>query len=149
MIRIFFLLTVAFPLVGCTSIEVHPLQYNAKIREINLIINPNVIVHDFVPFMEQNFSNRGIALKRVPEFTSLKENEYGIRYSAWQSWDFTSYLSDAYVHIYRGNLLVAYGKYHLIGGSACLSLFKWQGTEAKMRPVFEELLKNYPRLQSN
>ena len=144
MVRLFFLLPIIFFLVGCTSVEVRPLQYDAQNHEIILIDNPKVIVHDFVPIMEQFFSQHGIALKRASQFTQLGEKEYGIRYSAKQSWDFTTYLSDAYVNVYRGNMLVAYGKYHLIGGSACLSLFKWQGTETKMGPVLDELLKNYP-----
>lgn len=146
MIRFFMLLSVVVFLAGCTSVEVQPLKYDAKNHEIILIDNPKVIVDDFVPVMERFFSQRGIALRRAPEFTHLGENEYGIRYSARRSWDFTAYLSDAYVNVYKGNLLVAYGKYHLIGGSACLSLFKWQGTETKMGPVLDELLKNYPTI---
>ena len=139
------LLSIVLCLVGCTSIDVSPLQYDAKIKEITLIDNPKVIVHDFVPVMEHFLAQYGIGLKRVSEFTQLRSNEYGIRYSATQSWDLTTYLSDAYVNVYKGNTLVAEGKYHLIGGSFCFSLLKWQGTETKMKPVFEELFKNFPK----
>ena len=142
-IRTLLLAAAVFILAGCTSIEVRPLPYDAQLKEISLIDNPRVIVHDFVSVMEEHFSRHGIALKQVPQFAQIGENTYAIRYSAQQSWDFTTYLSDAYVNVYKGNLLVACGKYHLIGGSACLSLLKWQGTEKKMAPVFEELLKNY------
>ena len=144
MIRIL-LFSIVFCLVGCTSIDVSPLQYDAKIKEITLIDNPKVIVHDFVPVIERFFAQYGIGVRRVSEFTQLRSNEYGIRYSATQSWDLTTYLSDAYVNVYKGNMLVAEGRYHLIGGSFCMSLFKWQGTETKMKPVFEELLKNFPK----
>ena len=136
----------ALILVGCTSIEVRPLHYDSEISEISLIDNPKVIIDDFVPIMEKHFSEHNIALKRVPESTQLGKQEYGIRYSAKQSWDFTTYLSDAHVNVYKGNLLIADGRYHLIGGSACLSLFKWRGTEAKMRSVYDKLLENYPKL---
>ena len=132
-------------LAGCTSIDVTPLQYDAKIKEIYLIDNPKVIVDDFVPVMERYFAQYGIGLRRVSEFTQLRSNQYGIRYSARQSWDFTTYLSDAFVNVYKGNMLVAEGKYHLIGGSFCFSFFKWQGTETKMKPVYEELMKNFPK----
>ena len=129
--------------VGCTSIKVQPLKYDPELKEINLLDNPKVIVEDFVPVMEQHFSKHGLALKRVPQFAQLNENEYGIRYSARRSWDFATYLSLAYVNIYKGNKLVAEGNYHLIGGGG-FSLFKWQGTETKLAPMYDELLKNYP-----
>ena len=88
-------------------------------------------------------SARDRACKKVGK-CYLEKDEYGIRYSARQSWTFVTYLSDAYVRIYKGNLLVAEGRYHLIGQFFCLSLFKWQGTETKMKPVYDELLKNFP-----
>ena len=142
--RVLFLCAVAFGLVGCTSIEVKPLAYDPELTEISLIDNPRVIVHDFVPVLEKHLAERGIGLKRVSEFAQLERDEYGIRYSARQSWTFVTYLSDAYVRIYKGNLLVAEGRYHLIGQFFCLSLFKWQGTETKMKPVYDELLKKFP-----
>ena len=147
MIRSFVVCVGVFFLAGCTAINVRPLPYDAQNREIALIDNPKVIVNDFVPVMERHFSRHGIALKRVSEFTQLKDNEYGIRYSAKRSWTVVAYLSDAYVRIYKGNVLVAEGSYHLGGRSFCLSPFKWQGTETKMTPVFDELLKNYPEIK--
>ena len=140
--RMLLMIAVAFCLIGCTSIKVRPLQYDSELKEINLIDNPKVIVDDFVPVMEKHFATHGIALKRVPEFTQLNANEYGIRYSARQTWDFSTYLCDAYVNIYKGNMLVADGVYHLIGGGG-FSLLKWQGTETKLTPLYNELLKNY------
>ncbi len=145
--RMLVLLAAVICLAGCTSIDVRPLQYAADLKEIKLLDNPKVIVDDFVPVMEWNFSQRGIALKRVPQFTQVGANEYSIRYSARRSWDLTTYLSDAYVNVYKGNLLVAYGKYHLTGGAWSLSLLKWQGVETKMKPVYNELLKNYPKVE--
>ena len=131
-------------LAGCTSIEVEPLRYDPALKEIHLIENPKVVVHDFVPVLEQNFSQHGIVIKRFSKFTQLGKDEYGIRYTAKQSWTLLSYLSEAAVEVYKGNELVAEGKYHLLGRSACLSPLKWQGTETKMKPLYDELLKNYP-----
>lgn len=145
MIRLLMMVTAALCFVGCTSIDVSPLPYDSKIKEICLIDNPKVIVDDFVPVMERTFARYGIGLRRVSEFTQLRANEYGIRYSARQSWDLTTYLSDAFVNVYKGNMLIAEGRYHLIGGSFCMSLFKWQGTETKMKPVYDELLQNFPK----
>ena len=108
-----------------------------------------MIIDDFVPVMEDYFSEHGLVLKHAPAITQLGENEYGIRYSAKQSWDFKTYLADAYVNVYKGKALVAEGKYHLIGGCFCLSLFKWQGIETKMRPIYEKLLKDYPKVGKN
>ena len=141
--RILLPIAVALCLAGCTSIQVRPLPYDAQIKDIKLIENPKVIVDDFVPVMEQNFSQHGIALKHFAESARIGENEYAIRYSAKRSWTVVPYLADAYVKVYKGDMIVAEGKYHLIGRSVCLSIFKWQSVETKMKPVFDELLKNY------
>ena len=139
------LFSVVLCLVGCsTNIEVSPLQYDKNLKEISLINNPKVIVRQYVPTLELYFARHGIGVKRVSESTELGPDEYGIRYSARQSWTITTYLSDAYVDVYKGNKVVAVGKFHLVGGSFCLSLSKWNRTETKMKPVLEELLKNYP-----
>ena len=144
MIRLL-LFSVVLCLVGCsTNIEVSPLPYDENLKEISLINNPRVIVRQYVPTLELYFARHGIGVKQVSEFTPLGPDEYGIRYSAKQSWTITTYLSDAYVNVYKGNKLVAGGKFHLVGGSFSLSLSKWNRTETKMKPVLEELLKNYP-----
>ena len=141
--RILLPLAVVLCLAGCTSIEVRPLPYDAQVKDIKLIENPKVIVDDFVPVMEKYFSQHGIGLKHFAESARVGENEYVIRYSAKRSWMVVPYLSDAHVKVYKGDMIVAECKYHLIGRSICLSLYKWQGVETKMQPVFDELLKNY------
>lgn len=138
------LLTAMFFLAGCTSVVVCPLPYDANLKEIKLLNNPAVIVDDFVPVMEKYFMEHGIALNRVPESASIGANEYGIRYSARRSWTVIPYLSLAYVRIFKGERLVAEGNYYLSGHSFCLSPYKWQGVETKMKPVYDELLKKYP-----
>ena len=138
------LLTALIFLAGCTSINVRPLRYDANLKEIKLLDNPKVIVSDFVPVMGKIFAQHGITLRQVSESTRLGEKEYGIRYSAKRSWTVVPYLSQAYVKVYQGDAIVAEGTYELIGRSVCLSLYKWQGVETKMKPVYDELLKNYP-----
>lgn len=145
--RILLPLAVVLCLAGCTSIEVRPLPYDAQIKDIKLIENPKVIVDDFVPVMEKNFSRHGIGLKHFTESARVGENEYVIRYSAKRSWMVLPYLADANVRVYKGSMIVAEGKYHLIGRFFCLSPYKWQGVETKMQPVFDELLKNYRNRQ--
>lgn len=142
--RMLVLFTAMICLAGCTSVVVSPLPYDANLKEIKLLNNPKVIVDDFVPVLEKHFLDHGIALTRVPEFASLGENEYGIRYSARRSWTVVPYLSLAYVKIFKGERIVAEGNYYLSGHSLCLSPYKWQGVETKMKPVYDELLKNYP-----
>ena len=147
-IGILSLLALAFLLAGCTSIDVFPLPYDAQAKEIKLMDNPDVIVRDFVPVMNKHFSEHGITLTRAPENTTIGENEYVIRYSAKRSWFVAPYLSTAYVKVYKGSRIVAEGNYELIGRFFCLSPYKWQGVETKMKPLYDELLKNYPENQS-
>ena len=142
--RMLALLAAMFFLAGCTSVIVSPLPYDANLKEIKLLNNPAVIVDDFVPVLEKYFLEHGIALNRVPGTANIGANEYGIRYTARRSWTVLPYLSLAYVRIFKGERLVAEGNYYLSGHSFCLSPYKWQGVETKMKPVYDELLKNYP-----
>lgn len=62
-------------------------------------------------------------------------------YTALQSWDFTTYLSHAELRLYKENLRIGYGIYHLDGGG--LSLMKWGSVKSKMTPVVNEMLGQY------
>ena len=82
----------------------------------------------------------------VPQYYVANPNEYVIQYDARQSWDFSPYLSDATIRVIQNNLTMAKGKYHHVGRSCSLDIFtKWRGTEWKMKDIYDELLKNYPK----
>ena len=132
-------------LCGCNSYKVVPLPYDEELKDIAVVDNPRVIVHDFVDVMADEFAARNIKLRHVAAEQAEKSNGYVIRYDARQSWDFTTYLSDATIRISRNGMPVASGKYHHVGESLSLDIFtKWRETEWKMKDVYDELLKNFP-----
>lgn len=133
---------------GCNSYKVTALPYDPELRQVVVVRNPEVIVKDFVEVMIDEFSERGIKVLVMPSNYAAKPTEYVIRYIALQSWDLSTYLSDATIRISKDDIVLAKGRYHHVGGSCSLDIFtKWRGTEWKMGDLYDELLKNYPKRQ--
>ena len=131
---------------GCNSYNVQALPYDAGLKSVTVIANPKVAVHDFVDVMVDEFNARNIKVVSAPPNYVAKPEEYIIRYDARRSWDISDYLSDATVRITRDDMTLGKGKYHHVGQSFSFDLFtKWRGTEWKMKDVYDELLKNYPK----
>jgi hypothetical protein len=66
-----------------------------------------------------------------------------LTYTARQSWDLGTYLSQAEIVMRQQGQRVAYAEYHLVGGGG-LCPMKWDSVKTKMDPVFDELLQNCP-----
>jgi len=131
---------------GCNSYDVQALPYDPGMKHVVVIDNPKVLVPDFVEVMADEFNARNIKVYSAPYNYVSKPNEYVVRYIALRSWDFSPYLADATVRISKNDLSVAKGHYHHLGGSASLDIFtKWRGTEWKMKDLYDELLKNFPK----
>lgn len=131
--------------IGCQSYDVRPLKYDPEMKSVTVVKNPKVIVPDSLNVMEDEFGARGIPVMIAHANHVAKEGEYVVTYDARQSWDFTSYLSDANVHVVKDNLLLGRGHYHHNGRSMSLSLWKWQGTRTKMVPLYGKLLQEWKK----
>jgi len=133
-------------LCGCNSYKVSSLPYDVELKEITVVDNPRVVVGDFVDVMTDAFASRNIKLRYVSDGRGEMSDGYVLCYDARQSWDFTTYLSDATIRISKNGMPIASGKYHHVGQSFSLDLFtKWRSVEWKMKDVYDELLKNYPK----
>lgn len=75
-------------------------------KSVTVVQNPKVIVPDFLNVMEDEFGARGIPVMIANANHVAKAGEYVVTYDARQSWDFTTYLSDANVRIVKDNLLL-------------------------------------------
>lgn len=95
--------------------------------------------------LQDEIEEHGIPVMIAHANHVAKEGEYVVTYDAWQSWDFTTYLSDAKVRVVKDNLLLGRGHYHHRGGSMSLSLWKWQGTQEKMAPLYGKLLQEWKK----
>ena len=103
-------------------------------------------MRDFVDVMVDEFNARNIKVLSAPPDYAAKLEEYVIRYDARRSWDVSDYLSDAIVRISKDNMTLGKGRYHYVGRSFSLDVFtKWRGTEWKMKDLYDELLRNYPK----
>jgi hypothetical protein len=127
-------------LSGCTSIQVEPLA--VRPTKICIEQNPKVQVSDFVSVVQRGLKDRGInseVFAQVPASC-----EYRMTYVAYRSWDFVPYLSSADLEVWDSEQRrVGAAHYHLRGKGG-MSMAKWQGTQTKMAPVLDQLLKDMP-----
>ncbi|WXL25305.1 Sbal_3080 family lipoprotein [Ectopseudomonas mendocina] len=146
------LLTVAalFTLLGgCTAVQVSPLH--SINQHVCIEENPAVKVDDFIPVLQSGFARHGIQTK-VHSTIQSGECSHIVTYTARRSWDMAPYLSSAEINVLDSQRRqLASGTYHLRGKGG-LSLMKWQGTEAKIGPVIDEMLartqvENLPMVQ--
>ncbi len=128
-------------LCGCTQITVDPLDRELEVRHVCIEDNPAVIVPGFVDVVRDGFQRHGIETE-VLSGERLERCDYRLTYTALRSWDGAAFLSHAELRLLRNGTQVAYGEYHLRGKGG-YDLSKYRGTEAKMRPVVDELLRNY------
>lgn len=127
-------------LTGCTSIQVEPLT--VRPAEICIEQNPKVQVSDFVSVVQRGLTERGIHSEVYAQTPA--SCEYRMTYVAYRSWDFVPYLSSADLEIWdQERRLVGAAHYHLRGKGG-MSMAKWQGTQTKMAPVLDRLLKDMP-----
>lgn len=131
----------ALVMVGCTSVQVQPIQLTATqppIKEICVEHNPAVTIDVFVPTLEKRFQHHGIRT-RIVQPSPQHNCQYYLQYSARRSWDITTYLSWAELKLYQNDILVADALYKLKAKGG-LALTKWQSVEIKMNPVIDSLL---------
>lgn len=130
-------------LTGCNSYDVRPLAFNSSLQTVYVEHNPEVIIGDFEDVLVSAIRKSGLIVEVVNAPAYSDPSSCTLRYTARRSWDIVPYLTYANIEIYQGSRLRAFGTYRHIGGSCSLSLFKWQGTEAKMVPLYEELFEAY------
>jgi hypothetical protein len=125
-------------MVGCTSVQVTALDPATNVELICIENNPSVVVGDFLGALEDGIARHG---KKTRVFSGAKpaDCEYVLRYTALQSWDFTTFLSHAELRVYKDDRQIAQAIYHLKGKGGW-SLAKWESTKIKMDPVIDKLL---------
>ena len=129
-------------LVGCTSVQVKPLDSSLAISKVCIEKNEKVIVPQFLEILKSGFDRHGISTE-IFHGKAPDECEIVCTYTALRSWDFTPYLSHAELWLRDQNgKLIAYAEYHLKGGGG-FALNKWASAKSKINPVIDELLVGY------
>ena len=136
-----YVLAALLPLLtlGCTSVQVRPLDPALHVDHVCIQENPDVIVHDFLPVLRDGFKRHGIS---TDVYSTIRPDAcpYVLTYTALQSWDFALYLSHAELRLEHEGRQVAFAEYHL-NGKGGLSMAKWQSVKKKMDPVIDQILK--------
>jgi len=125
-------------LTGCTNITVEPVGPQYKITRLCIEENPKVVVGDFVDGLQTLLRKHHIESQLyaapLPGIC-----EYRLTYTAIRSWDFSAYLSDASVRLFKGDQQIGFGQYHLAGEGG-FDPSKVASVEEKMGPVINQLL---------
>ncbi len=134
-------------LCACTALSVQPMDDAVNAKHICIKRNAAVIRSDFLPTLEKGFQNHGITTE---VFNDIQPDncEFIATYTATQAWDMAMVLKDAEVWIHQDGTQIAYANYHLRGGGG-FSLMKWQGADAKILPLLDQLLAEYPLCQDS
>ena len=129
-------------LSACTSTRVIPVKTTAQLNHTCIKENTAVKVDDFLYVLQNAFEKHGITTE-VFKGKTPQDCEYVTTYTALRSWDMATYLSHAEIYMRdKSGRQVAFGEYHLKGKGG-LSLTKWGGTQGKIEPVIDQMLKNY------
>jgi hypothetical protein len=138
---VFLLLSLAATGVGCTNLMIKPLSGDPRIKEIVIVENPKAQDPDFLAVLVEGFQRHGIATQVVKEAPAT--DAYVATYVAYRIWDIAWYLNDATITITRGGQRVSQAIFHLKAGGG-FAPNKWASTKAKIDPVIDELLAQYP-----
>lgn len=134
------LATLTVALTACNAIDVG--QVDARRHPVSLVCiqeNPKVKVEDFVVVLQSAFERHGID-SHVYQGSLPAACEYRLTYTARRSWDFAPYLAWAEIRLLRGSQLVGKVGYD---HNNSLSLVKWEGTEAKIGPLLDDMLAQF------
>lgn len=138
--------------VGCAiQTAVRPLAPYKDVAEICILENPKVIIADFLPVLQEGIQRNGLRSKVYREVPN--SCAYVLEYIAFQRWDFTPFMSEADIKLYKAKELVGTAReivgtvsYKLpsgIFGGGGANPAKWNSTKEKLDPLLDELFQNY------
>ena len=133
---------IVFLFVGCTSIQVEPLDPAVTLEHVCIQHNPAVQVADFIVVIRSRLAYHQISTE-VFSGVAPVGCPYILTYTARRSWDLTAFLSHAEVYLSREGRQVASGVFHLRAAGG-YDLTKYNGTKKKMDPVIDQLIGAEP-----
>ncbi len=134
--RITLVFVITFSL-GCTSINVRPIETRSEMDHVCIKHNPAVQVDNFVAVVREGLTRHGVSSEEFLD-NAPSQCEFILTYTARRSWDLAPYLSQAEIWIERDGAQVGYAEFHLRGKGG-YSFYKWQGTKKKIDPMIDQL----------
>lgn len=129
-------------LCGCTITNiVQPIRPSLDPQTpICIEKNDKVIITDFIYVLTEGIERNGF---KAEVFTDVPDScTYTLKYTAYQKWDLTKFMSKANIEVYERKKLVGYIKYELpqgIFGGGGINPKKWGSTKDKLDPLIDEL----------
>ena len=108
------LILIALVTVGCTSMNVRPVDSNMKPSHICIKENPLVKVDDFVQVVKDGLNRYGITSEVFPDKAPEKCMSI-LTYTALRYWDVVPYMYFAELRIEKDGKEVGYAEYRLEG----------------------------------
>ncbi len=102
--------------------------------------NPDVVVEDLLPVIEQGVARHGIAT-RIVDAPIPAECDYTLWYAARRRWDIRPVLGYVELRVRLQGETIGTATYL---SRPSLSPLKWRSTESKIGPVIDELLGQFP-----
>lgn len=130
---------VVVSLAACTTVNVKPLAAGHSIRHVCIQDNPKVLVGDFVGVLRDGLTRHGFTSEVVTS-NAPASCDAVMTYTARRSWDLAPYMTQADLSLERDGRQIASAEYRLVNNGG-LSLNKWAGTQEKLSPVIDQLLK--------
>jgi hypothetical protein len=133
-------------LAGCTTVDVRPIASSMNVEKVCIRFNEEVNVDDFVPVVQEDFFNHGIT---SVVFKAEKPTDcvFTLSYTVDRWWDTAPYMVDAQITVNKNDAFIGSAHYHMTAHGG-LSLVKWAGTKSKIDPVMDEMLRNYPKVDT-
>lgn len=145
--RCFFTILALVTMFGCTAVKVQPLKNESQITHVCVKDGKEMCFDgEMMGVILDGFGRHGITTQ-IYSGNLPSECEYNLSYMCNQTWDMAMYMHHAELRLYQMNYQIGYAEYHL-NGSGGFSLMKWQSAKTKMDPVIDELLQNYPIVNS-
>jgi len=136
-LRVAFISITSILIIGCTNIQVRPVQpETGKIKLVYIKENPSSVASDLLMVIERQFQRHGIETK-VISGEPPTSSDYLLTYNSQRNWDMSYYLTRADLLLKRGNKVVAEASYNQGGG---FNFCKWGSTESKMAPIIDQML---------
>ncbi|OUM75631.1 hypothetical protein AUC60_00525 [Pseudomonas caspiana] len=101
-----------------------------------------MLVTDFVSVVQRGLLDRSISSEVYAQVPA--SCNYRLTYVAYRTWDIVPYLSSADLEIWDSEKRRLEAARYYLRGKGGLSMMKFQGTETKMAPVLDRLLKDMP-----
>lgn len=135
------LCVLALALTGCASVVTVKPAPREAIDTVCIERNLDVGVEDLLPAMEAAFKRNGIATRVFD--VSPAPCPYRVTYTASRRWDFTAFMSDAHISLYRDRELIGEAVYTgpsgIFGGGG-INPDKWRGAAFKIDPPMDQML---------